>query len=171
MNRVSAYFVDEARECLDALETELGGRDPDPGVVYRTVRQLRGSAQVARFGELAEEARALEEALKAAARGEGTWDDDLAGRVREGIRSLARGVDAVREGRLEQDEREPPMEEQERNETTEEIVPMETLEYSGTAALERARALREPLEDAIMAGDPPGPILDELFDLIRLGEK
>ena len=109
--------------------------------------------------------------VKAAAHGERPWDAELTDRVRDGTRSLARGVDAVREGRLQQDEREPPMEEQEREETVGEVVAIETLEYRGAAALERARALREPLEDVILEGDPPGAILDELFDLIRLGEK
>jgi chemotaxis protein histidine kinase CheA len=170
MNRVTAHFVEEATECLDALEAELGGPEPDPGVVYRTVRQLRGSAQVARFGALVEEARPLEETLKTVARGERSWGEALAARVREDMQSLARGVDAVREGRMEQDDREPPMEEQGRNESGE-VVPIETLEYSGPEALARARTLREPLEDAIVAGDPPGAILDELFDLIRLGTK
>jgi hypothetical protein len=48
-------------------------------------------------------------------------------------------------------------------------VPIEALEYAPDAALERALELREPLEMAIVADDPAGPILDELFDLIRLG--
>ena len=171
MNRVRAYFVEEAAECLDALEREFSGGDPDPDEVYRAVRQLRGSAQVARFGALADEARALEAALKPVARGEASWAG-LADRVRDGTDVLARGVDAVREGRMEQDEREPLMDEQEPNEPVgAQVVPIETLEYEGHAALERALTLREPLEDAIMAGDPPGAILDELFDLVRLGTK
>ena len=64
------------------------------------------------------------------------------------------------------------MDEQERDEpVTEQAVPIDTLEYHGHTALERAQTLRAPLEDAIAAGDPPGAILDELFDLIRLGTK
>jgi hypothetical protein len=51
---------------------------------------------------------------------------------------------------------------------TGEIVDIGTLEYAGEAAVDRALALREPLEDAIVSEEPPGPILDELFDLIRL---
>lgn len=50
------------------------------------------------------------------------------------------------------------------------VVDVTTLEYGGKAALERARTLREPLERAIAEGRP-GPILDELFDLIRLGTR
>ncbi len=50
-------------------------------------------------------------------------------------------------------------------------VPLESLEYGPEAALKRAAALREPLEMAVVADEPAGPILDELFDLIELGGK
>lgn len=68
---------------------------------------------------------------------------------------------------------EPPMDEPKQQEAiaTERVVPIEDLEYRGRAALKRAEALRIPLEDAIAAGQPSGPIMDELFDLIRLGTK
>lgn len=68
---------------------------------------------------------------------------------------------------------EPPMDEAKQQEAigTERVVPIADLEYRGRAALERAGTLRIPLEDTLMAGQPPGPILDELFDLIRLGTK
>jgi HPt (histidine-containing phosphotransfer) domain-containing protein len=171
MSRVRAFFVEEAEECLEALEQELSGPNPDPGEVHRAVRQLRGSAQVARFGELAREARSLEESLRPVARGEQPWEDGLVRRVWDAIPSLARGVEAVRQGRMEPDERERLMDEQGREVDTEDVVPIEALEYRGEVALEQARSLRDPLEDAIMAGDPPGAILDELFDLIRLGTK
>ena len=49
-----------------------------------------------------------------------------------------------------------------------EVVDLATLEYTAERALERALALREPLEDAIVSDDRPGPILDELFALIEL---
>jgi hypothetical protein len=73
----------------------------------------------------------------------------------------------------EQDMGEPPMDEPKRQDAiaTERVVPIEDLEYRGRAALQRAESLRMPLEDAIIAGEPAGPILDELFDLIRLGTK
>lgn len=172
MNRVRAFFAEEAAECLNALAAELADPDPDPAAVHGAVRQLRGSAQVARFGAVADAARSLEEALKPAARGEAPWDEGLARRAAEDAATLARAVEAVREGRMEQDERESSMDEQARNEAAaDEVVPIEMLEYEGTAALERARTLREPLEEAIIAGDPPGEIMDELFDLIRLGTK
>jgi chemotaxis protein histidine kinase CheA len=170
MNQVRAFFLEEASECLDTLEQQLSGPDPDPTVVHGAMRQLRGSAQVARFGALAAEAGTLERVLKPVAQGTAAWDTGLARQVWDGTMELARAVDAVREGRMEQDEREPPMEEQERSEAAE-AVPIEQLEYQGESALARAQELREPLEDAIVAGDPPGAILDELFDLIRLGTK
>ena len=49
------------------------------------------------------------------------------------------------------------------------VVRIEEIEYDGRAALERALELRPALEDAIVSESPAGPILDELFDLIRLG--
>lgn len=48
-------------------------------------------------------------------------------------------------------------------------VAMEDLEYTPEAALTRALELRAPLEDGIVAEETVGPILDEIFDLIRLG--
>lgn len=172
MSRVRAYFVEEATECLAAVEAELAGPGPDPEEVHRAIRQFRGSAQVARFGGLAREARSLEESLKPVACGEQSWGDELARQVRDVLPMLTRAVDAVREGRMEPDEREPLMDEQERTGMeTGEVVAIDALEYEGPAALERAQALRDPLEEAIVAGDPPGAILDELFDLIHLGTK
>ncbi len=50
-------------------------------------------------------------------------------------------------------------------------VDIGTLEYAPHPALERALELRTALEDALVTGAPVGPILDELFDLIRLGMK
>lgn len=167
MNRVRAFFVEEADQCLDAIDAELSGR-PDPGALYRSIRLLRGSAQVARFGALAREAGSLESAVKPAARGERPWDEALERRVRQASVALAERVDAVREGRTEQDEREPM--EEKAHENGADTVPVETLEYRGEAALQRALALREPLEKAVSDGDP-GAVLDELFDLIRLGTK
>ena len=169
MSRVRAFFVEEAEECLEAIDAELSGR-PDPGAVYRSIRLLRGSAQVARFGALANEAGSLEAAVRPTARGERPWDEALERRVRQAAASLAERVDAVREGRTEQDEDErEPMAEQ-GHENGAEAVPVETLEYRGDAALQRALELREPLEKAVSDGDPDA-VLDELFDLIRLGTK
>jgi hypothetical protein len=48
-------------------------------------------------------------------------------------------------------------------------VPIAKLEYSARDALARALEPRAALEDGIVVADPVGPILDELFDLVRLG--
>lgn len=173
MDRVRAFFVEEATECLGAIRTELAGTNPHPDTVHTAVRRFRGSAQMARFGALADAAWSLEQELKLAARGDARWDRALRHRVARELERLAGGLDAVRAGRMERDEKEPSMDEQSRSESTveEEVVPIEALEYSGAAALARARALRGPLEAAIGSGDPTDAILDELFDLIRLGTK
>lgn len=55
--------------------------------------------------------------------------------------------------------------------SAERMVSIETLEYGPAQALDRARSLRQPLEEAIASGRPTGRILDELFDLIRLAAK
>lgn len=172
MNRVRTFFVEEATECLAEIEEELADPSPDTEALYGAVRRLRGSAQVARFGSLAEDAGPIEEVLRRVAHGEMAWDDHLATRVEEEAASLAKAVEAVREGTIEQDEKEPPMDEQE-PETggIDEVVPAEALEYRGSGALDRAESLRSALEEALVGGTPPGPILDELFDLIRLGKK
>ena len=139
MNRVRAFFVEEATECLGALRSALTSEVPDRDALYAAARRLRGSAQVARFGGVAEEAEALERTLRDAA--SGPLDGAVTGPESAG--------DEVVTG----------------------VVPIDTLEYRGAAALEQAGSLRKPLEDAIIEGDPPGGILDELFDLIRLGTK
>ena len=172
MNRVRTFFLEEATECLHEIEAELADPSPSTETLYAAVRRLRGSAQMARYGSLAEDAWPLEEVLRRVSHGEMAWDDKLETRVQEETASLARAVDAVREGSIEQDEKEPLMEEQAPEaDDAETIVPVEELEYSGRTALDRAESLRSPLEDAIVNGDPAGPVLDELFDLIRLGRK
>lgn len=173
MNRVRAFFVEEATECLGAIRTELARTNPHPDAVHAAIRRFRGSALMARFGGLADAAWSLERELKLAARGDARWDDAFRRRVAGELAVLAGGLDAVREGRMERDEKEPSMEERSSTESTveAEVVPIEALEYQGAAALERARALRGPLEAAIGSGAPTDAILDELFDLIRLGTK
>lgn len=59
--------------------------------------------------------------------------------------------------------------EQNAPEATGPVVRVADLEYGGRAALERALELRPALENAIVSEAPAGPLLDELFDLIRLG--
>lgn len=48
-------------------------------------------------------------------------------------------------------------------------VPIEELCYRGDGALRRALELRRPLEEALAAGREAGGLVQEIFDLIRLG--
>jgi hypothetical protein len=73
----------------------------------------------------------------------------------------------VREGSLEPDIGGDMTTDRQLPASTEE-VPIEDMEYSGVDALHRALELRTALEDGIVSGAPVGPVLDELFDLIRL---
>ena len=170
MSRIQEFFVEEAGECLRALRDALSGDEPDPIVLYRSARQLRGSAQVARYGGVAGDAMELEELLKGVARGDAEWDDEVEDRVRSSLSSLEEEVMGVREGRIQPDpeEREPREAPGGEERAPVEVVPVETLEYRGAAALERALTLREAVEDP--DGDP-GPVVAELFDLIRLGTR
>ncbi len=169
MSRVRSFFVREAEECLDVLRGELARESMDVGTMHGAVRRFRGSAQMARFGALAEAAGTLERRLQS---GSGAGPrDELRREAGRALESLESGVEAVEDGRMEEDPRmEAGMQEQESGET-EAVVAIETLEYRGQPALERALTLREALEDALVAEDPVGPVLDELFDLIRLGAK
>ncbi|MDX1673333.1 MAG: Hpt domain-containing protein [Longimicrobiales bacterium] len=172
MSRIQEFFVEEAEECMRALRDELSNDEPDPIVLYRSARQLRGSAQVARYGGLAGDATELEELLKGVARGDASWDEETEGRVRTALRSLEEEVEGVREGRVQPDpeEREPREDPASGEQTAVEVVPIETLEYQGAAALERALTLREAVEEA--AGEEaPSAVVAELFDLIRLGTR
>lgn len=177
MSRVRSFFVREAGECLAAMETEVEGESVDLSAVYGAVRRLRGSAQMARFDGVARRAGALERRLRPYSGGGGSTggsDEGVRREVREALSSLRADVEAVREGRLEADPRmEAEMEAREEQDGGDgvEVVPIDTVEYRGEAALERALELREALEEAIVSGEPPGPLLDELFDLIRLGTK
>lgn len=172
MSRVRRFFVREAEECLAALRQQLARERPDAGAAHAAARRLRGSAQMARFGAIAETAGALERRLRPGPdRGAGEAPFAEMGAVLE---SLEKEVQAVRDGRRDEDPRmEAGMDERDAVETGggEDIMPIEALEYRGEAALERALALREALENAIVAEEPAGPVLDELFDLIRLGAK
>lgn len=185
MTRGRAFFLREASECLGAAEGALQSEPVDLAAVHLAVRRFRGSAQMARFGALADTALELEERLRPYRGGSGAAADpsedsvsDASDEVRRTIRtvldSLGREVEAVRAGQLEEDPRmEAGMEEPGVSEATDglEVVSIETLEYRGESALARALELREALEDAIVSQEAVGPILDELFDLIRLGSK
>lgn len=196
MSRVRSFFLREAGECLSQMGAEAEGDVMDVLAVYGAVRRLRGSAQMARFEGIARTAGALERRLRPYAVGDrgGTGGVDLEredapsvgmalrGEVREVLPSLHADVEAVREGRLEAEPRmEAEVEARENQDGPErdgqdvpdgvELVSIESLEYRGEAALERALELRPAIEAAADSRASAGPILDELFDLIRLGAK
>lgn len=167
MSRARAFFIEEATECLRTARSELARAAPERVVVYRAVRRLRGSALLARFASLTRDAGALE-ALLRPGRGADGWPESLVERVRTGLDALELDLARVRAGELNpQEETKAPMDGEVRR--TEGVVRIEELEYRGRAALERAAELRDAIEDAVVSEAPVGPILDELFDLIRLG--
>jgi HPt (histidine-containing phosphotransfer) domain-containing protein len=166
MSRVRAFFLEEAAECLDILR-KAGGGPPDHGKLLAAARRLRGHARLARYGRLADAAERLEDTLKRLVRGEVTWTEGTGRDVANAIRELERSVHSVREGSLEPDIGGDMTTDRQLPASTEE-VPIEDMEYSGVDALHRALELRTALEDGIVSGAPVGPVLDELFDLIRL---
>ncbi len=176
MNRVRSFFFEEAGECMADLRRELAREPLDPAAVHGIVRRFRGSADMARFGALTAQVREIEIWLRdrATAPVAAGSAESVRSRVRHVMGSFERELTEIREGRQEED---PRMEDGMTEAETDggqgggEVVPVETLEYQGAAAIERALSLREALEDAIVADEPAGPILDELYDLIRLGTR
>ena len=167
MNRVRSFFLTEAEECLRILAKELDAPTPDVRRAHGAARLLRGSAQMARYGAVADRAAGLERGLKPVARGHAPWTAELAGAARRDVAALASMVGAVRSGGLEADSTTELAMSAEQS--SGDVVPIEELEYAGERALERALELRGPLEDAIVAEQPVGPLLEELFGLVRLG--
>jgi hypothetical protein len=173
VSTVRAFFLEEAGECLGELKSCSAPARLDPRRAHAAARRLRGSAQLARYRPVADQARRLEARLKPLARqhaGDGHAEEypSLAGEVAALVAALERSVDDVRQGRIE---REPRLEKEmdQAHEPAVVEVAIDELEYRGEAALARALDLRSALEDAILEDEPAGPILDELFDLIRLG--
>lgn len=80
--------------------------------------------------------------------------------VRERVERIARGLD---------DAAAAPVADRDEHSDDRPVVPIQTLEYGGRAALARALELRKALEEALAAGRDATPLLEELFDLIRLG--
>jgi HPt (histidine-containing phosphotransfer) domain-containing protein len=168
VSRIRAFFLEEAAECLRVARSELDREGAERGAVHRAVRRLRGSAELARFTGIATRARALEARLRDAPGG-ASWPPDLRAAAAEGIDWLEGALEDVRSGAMEpENQREKPMEGEVR---AGDVVGIEELEYRGNAALERAIELRAFLEDAIESGGTVTPLMDELFDLIRLGMK
>lgn len=166
MNRTRAFFLEEATECLVAARAELERETPDLTAAHRAVRRLRGTAQLARFPGIATRAASLEGRLRDAPRA-GGWPPDVSRATAEALRWLESAVAGVRSGEVEPEiQGDEQMDGEARVEGD---VGIEDLEYRGRAALERALRLREVIEEATRTGASVAPLLDELFDLIRLG--
>lgn len=153
--------------------------------IARTAAALERRLRPYAVGERAESEAELEREGTPAA------EAALRSEVREVLTSLHADLEAVREGRLEAEPRmEAEVEARDEQDGADErggpderggrdgmdgpdgveVVPIETLEYQGEAALERALELR-PAMEAVVDPDASRPVLDELFDLIRLGAK
>ena len=171
MNRVRAFFIEEATECLEAARRELTAPTPDAARLLSAARRLRGSAQLARFGGLAREAGVLEDRLRRQLKASGEQSDTGVSKSEMGgtLAALEQSLRAVRLGEIEQDTEPENLMDGEAVAGSDGVVEIEELEYRGRAALDRALQLREALEDAVVTDQPVGPILDELFDLVRLG--
>jgi hypothetical protein len=168
MSRVRAFFLQEAAECLAVLAAAGTPQPRDARRLHAAARRLRGSAQLARYGAVAAAAGGAERRLKPLAAGREGWSDAAAEAVAEAIAAAEAAVRAVREGTIQQDARTTMSTERQAEKRGTEISITE-LEYTREAALARALELRAALEDGIVAEDTVGPILDEIFDLIRLG--
>lgn len=166
MSRVRAFFLEEAAECLQAARAELARAMPQRQVVYRAVRRLRGSAELARFGGVAGQALLLEQRIRPR-ENDGGWSPELTALTDRGLGVLEAAVESVRAGEVE------PTAEKKATMDGEAmaggVVGVEELEYRGRAALERALELRSAIDRAIAEGGPVEATLDEIFALIRLG--
>lgn len=166
MSRVRAFFLEEASECLGAARREMQCERPERAAVYRAVRRLRGNAQLARLDAVAAPAARLEARVRPREDDRG-WPAQLAEEAESALGRLEATIEAVRAGVITGDtEAGQTMDGEARVEGE---LGMEELEYRGRAALERALELRRDIEDAIVSETPVGPILEELFDLVRLG--
>jgi chemotaxis protein histidine kinase CheA len=171
VSRVRAFFLEEAAQCLSELRHPPAGLvSGDLARLHAAARRLRGSARAARYGPVAAVAGPLERRLRQLARGEGAWNDDVAAEVARAIDTVEDAVQDVREGRTEQGASRNMTERGQRQADVPE-VPIAQLQYDRGAALARALDLRTPLEDAMATHGPVDVILDELFDLVRLGMK
>lgn len=87
--KVREFFVQEASDCLDAIEQLLSdeGR-PDATALLRHARTLRGSAQMAREDDVWTAARVLEAAIRALISRVLEWDDDVSRHARDTVADL-----------------------------------------------------------------------------------
>jgi HPt (histidine-containing phosphotransfer) domain-containing protein len=92
---LSDYFIHEAGEFLDRMDTLLAGPDaPAPEAFFRLARGVRGSAQIAGAEAVGRVADRLEDAARAVRDGDLAWSDELRERARATAQDLRAMVDA-----------------------------------------------------------------------------
>lgn len=88
MATLREYFLKEAPEYLGRLDELAVLAAPEREELLRTVRALRGAAQMAREERVRRVASALEVAAREISRGARPWDDDTRARVRDTVADL-----------------------------------------------------------------------------------
>ncbi|MBX5466174.1 MAG: chemotaxis protein CheW [Firmicutes bacterium] len=83
-----ALFVEEARELLDALETEALAERPAVDTLFRAAHTLKGSGGMVGLDQWVAQAHALEEVLDAVRRGERSYDEAVRTAVLETVDRL-----------------------------------------------------------------------------------
>jgi chemotaxis protein histidine kinase CheA len=88
MATLSEYFDTESRERLDELQRILEARPIDAAELHRSVRALRGTAQMAREERVFRAASALEAAARSLAASVLSFSEDVSGRARDTMDDL-----------------------------------------------------------------------------------
>lgn len=190
--RLNEYFTQEAGEYLDQLARLLREEGaPDPQALLRLARGVRGSAQMAGAETIAAVAERLEDAARSVASNVVVWSEEVRGLAADTVRDIQILIRALnRWGPDEEARVRSAMDRWHELEPEEvvaveslfyddagphvlsepEVVPIESLLLRGPAALREALRLRPALEQlAVGAGSEARELVDELFDLVRLG--
>jgi HPt (histidine-containing phosphotransfer) domain-containing protein len=105
-NRLDEYFVAEAGDYLDQLQTLLSGSMvPDPDGVVRLARGVRGSTRMAGSESIANLAGRLEEVARSMVGPEPQWDDDVLDAARLTVTEIRSLVDSLAHWGTAEDER------------------------------------------------------------------
>lgn len=191
--REASDYLDQ----LSRLLEEAAPADPEH--LLRLARGARGSAQLAGAETLASVAARLEDTARAVVSGSVAWSEELRALALHTTRDLQLLLRALNRWGPAEDARLRAALERWSDPNPEEpvtelvpiqslyfddtgphvlsaprraaaLVPIESLLLRGDAALREALALRGRLESLLPAGaDGARPLLDELFDLVRLG--
>lgn len=98
MSTLNEYFRTEAQDFLTALERSLQRTPaPDAAELHRSVRGLRGTAQMAREQRIVDVVSAFETVTRSLAGGGLAWSDQVAARARDTIADLRVLLDGTEE--------------------------------------------------------------------------